>query len=140
MWLAQVLGSIILAAIAGFLYAKTRERFMAFWLVGWGLALISGSPVESRAESTALVVLCEATRVVGASFILRGNSAFLGRKVPAAYQVWTVATLGWVVVGLPLSFGSVLGTLVLRSCPRLIYPPPNNERGLVLRSAAIRLL
>jgi hypothetical protein len=40
MWLAQVLGSIILAAIAGFLYAKTRERFMAFWLVGWGLALI----------------------------------------------------------------------------------------------------
>lgn len=141
MWLAQVLGSIILAAIAGFLYAKTRERFMAFWLVGWGLALISGSPVESRAESTALVVLCEATRVVGASFILRGNSAFLGRKVPAAYQVWTVATLGWVVVGLPLSFGSVSEPYrYLTLLPSvLIFSASLITSGLsFFRSAAIR--
>ncbi|MGE5580284.1 MAG: HD domain-containing phosphohydrolase [Bacillota bacterium] len=108
MWLAEVFGSAILIAITGFLYSKTRERFMAYWLVGWGLALISGSPVTALGASAFHVAIYEAARVVGVHFILRGNCEFLGREVPTVYPRWTVATLIWVLGALPLLHGRIL--------------------------------
>lgn len=102
MWLAEVLGSAILIAIAGFLYSKTRERFMAFWLIGWGLALIAGSPVTTLGESVLNIALYETARVVGVFFILLGNARFLGRQITPVFMWWTVATLGWVLIALPI--------------------------------------
>jgi len=107
MWMAEALGSIVLVAIAASIYVKTREKFMSHWLIGWGLALLAGSPMAFDEPTALSVVTYETARVIGVYFLLKGNSEFHGRQVPRAYGLWSAATLGWVLVGLPLMYTRV---------------------------------
>jgi diguanylate cyclase (GGDEF)-like protein/PAS domain S-box-containing protein len=100
-WLAEALGSIVLAGICIAVYVKTHERFMAHWLLGWILAMPGGSPVSST-DLSVLLIAYEAVRIAASYFLLLGNHEFHGRKIPRGYQYWALGTLGWVAIAFPM--------------------------------------
>ena len=100
-WLAEALGSMLLAGICGAMYAKGREKFMAYWLLGWVLVMPAASLMSLPEVSAPIAVLYEVPRIAACYFLLRGNHEFYGRPIPRIYERWAAATLAWALIGLP---------------------------------------
>ncbi|MEX0974519.1 MAG: hypothetical protein WD024_04075 [Bacillota bacterium] len=98
-WLAEALGSMLLAGICGAMYAKGREKFMAYWLLGWVLVMPAASLMSLPEVSAPIAVLYEVPRIAACYFLLRGNHEFYGRPIPRIYERWAAATLAWALSG-----------------------------------------
>ncbi len=113
---AGLAAMLILFVVHLHLWAMHRQRHLAMWTIGWGLALLRYCllillPPSFGDSYSAVIAAYTVTFALSLIFIVAGCYSLAGKK----YPVWTIAVMalafGWVATANQLHLGFMVGSM-----------------------------
>lgn len=92
----------VLALIFLYLYQHGREKYLAFWALGFAVTILRYGMELVRPEATLVLLLNQLGELLAAAFFFWGTHQFVGREVPRWWFFGVAGGAAWIVAGIAL--------------------------------------